>query len=79
MYKDLLAIFKKDSLLDMAFDRTYEMIDITGEMYHEVKKRLREDKNYQFSFDIKDQDLEVNKFEREVRRKVVLTQALKDQ
>ncbi len=70
MYKELLTIFKKDSLLDMALDRTYEMIDITGKMYHEVKKRLREDKNYQFTFDIKDQDIEVNKFEREVRRKV---------
>jgi len=70
MYKELLTIFKKDSLLDIAFARTYEMIDITGKMYHEVIKRLRKDKKYTFSFDIRDQDLAVNKFEREVRRRV---------
>jgi Na+/phosphate symporter len=70
MYKDLLTIFKKDSLLDMAFARTYEMIDITSKMYEEVRIRLRKDAKYKFSFDIRDQDIAVNKYEREIRRKV---------
>lgn len=70
MYKDLLTILKKNSLLEGAFSRSFEMIDITGKMFHEVIKRLREDRNYQFSFDIRDQDIAVNKFERQVRRDV---------
>jgi len=46
------------------------MIDITGAMFQEVRMRLREDKHYKFSFDIRNQDIAVNKYEREVRRKV---------
>jgi phosphate uptake regulator len=39
-------------------------------MYKEIQNRLREDAKYKFSFDIRDQDISVNKYEREVRRKV---------
>jgi phosphate uptake regulator len=70
MFKDLMQIFKKNNLMDKAFARSCQMISITGEMYEEVRKRLRDDITYQFSFDIMDQDIAVNKFEREVRRDV---------
>jgi hypothetical protein len=40
--KELLAIFKKDSLIDQAFQRTYEMMDITRKMFMEAKRNLRE-------------------------------------
>jgi phosphate uptake regulator len=70
MFKQLLNIFKKGTLLDKAFDRSCEMIDITHEMFKEIRKQLRVDKNYKFSFDIRDQDIAVNKYEREVRRHV---------
>ena len=70
MYKELLSVFKKNSLLENAFERSYDMIDITGKMFHEVRKRLREDKSYTYSFDIRDKDIAVNRFERQVRRDV---------
>ena len=70
MIKELINIFKKDSLMDQAYERTYEMIDITFEMYKEIQNRLRDDAKYKFSFDIRDQDIAINKYEREVRRHV---------
>ncbi len=70
MYKELLNIFRKDTLLDIAYERSYEMLEITCEMFREIKKRLREDEKYKFSFDIHDQDIAINKYEREVRRNV---------
>jgi Na+/phosphate symporter len=70
MIKEIINIFKKDSLMDQAYERTYEMIDITFDMYKEIQNRLRSDAEYKFSFDIRDQDIAVNKYEREVRRNV---------
>ena len=71
MIKDLLNVLKKDSLMDQAYEKTYEMIDITFEMYKEIQNRLRDDAKYKFSFDIRDQDIAINKYEREVRRNVL--------
>jgi Na+/phosphate symporter len=68
--RDLLNIFKKDSLMDQAYERTYEMIDITFDMYKEIQNRLRDNAEYKFSFDIRNQDIAINKYEREVRRNV---------
>lgn len=70
MIKELINILKKDSLMDQAYERTYEMIDITFDMYKEIQNRLRDDAKYKFSFDIRDQDIAINKYEREVRRNV---------
>lgn len=69
--KELLAIFKKDNLIDQAFQRTYEMMDITREMFMEAKRNLREEDTNKLTINIYDQDIAVNKFEREVRRKVL--------
>jgi phosphate transport system protein len=70
MIKELLNIFKKDSLMDQAYKRTYEMIDITHTMFIEIQNKLRNDAKYKFSFDIRDKDIAINKYEREVRRNV---------
>ena len=70
MIKEIINIFKKDTLMDQAYERTFEMIDITFDMYREIQNRLRVDAEYKFSFDIRDQDIAVNKYEREVRRNV---------
>jgi len=69
--KELLSIFKKDNLIDLAFQRTYEMMDITQKMFLEVKRSLREEDTNKLTINIYDQDIAVNKFEREVRRNVL--------
>ena len=71
MWKQILAIFDKDNLLDQAYKRSYEMLDITQMMFNEAKVSLRERDDNKMREQIYDQDIAVNKFEREVRRKVL--------
>ena len=71
MLKELFAIFKKDTLLDKAYRRSYRMVDITWEMFVEAKKSLREMDINELEIDIHDRDIEVNKYTREVRRNVL--------
>ena len=39
--KELFAVFSQDSLMERAFERSYEMLDITEKMYLEAKRVLR--------------------------------------
>jgi len=71
MWKEILAIFNKDNLLDQAYKRSYEMLDITHMMFQEARVSLREREDNKMREQIYDQDIAVNKFEREVRRKVL--------
>ncbi len=71
MWKEILAIFNKDTLLDQAYKRSYEMLDITNQMYQEARSSLREREDNKLAEHIYGQDIAVNKYEREVRRKVL--------
>ncbi len=71
MLKELLAIFKKSSLLDKAFKQSHEMVDVTWEMFIKAKKSLRETDGSEIDINIYDRDIEVNKYQREVRRNVL--------
>jgi len=70
MFRRWLAIFKKDTLMDKAYQRSFEMLEITRKMYLEAKESLRHKEDTQIKFDIYDLDSEINRFEREVRRNV---------
>jgi phosphate uptake regulator len=70
MLKELLTIFKKDTKLDLAYKRSFEMLDITREMFLEAKNSLRTSDSNKFDKHIFDRDKEINRFEREVRRDV---------
>jgi len=70
MIKEILSVFKSDSLLDRAFKRSYEMLELTNQMFKESKRVLRETENTELDFDIYSQDFIINKFQREVRKDV---------
>jgi phosphate uptake regulator len=70
MFRKWLAIFRKDTLMDRAYQRSFQMLDITREMFIEAQISLRQTEDNQVEIDIYDRDLEVNKYEREVRRHV---------
>ena len=70
MFKKWLAIFKKDTLMDRAYKRSFEMLDITRVMYLEAKESLRQREDNEIDLKVKDTDKEVNTYEREVRRMV---------
>lgn len=70
MFKKWMAIFKKDTLMDHAYQRSYDMLDITLEMFREARESLRNRDDSEIDLGIKDKDKEVNSYEREVRRMV---------
>ena len=70
MIKEIIAVFKSDSLLVRAFNRSFEMLDITNKMFLEAKDVLRNTDTNEITIDINDEDLKVNKYEREVRKDV---------
>jgi len=70
MFKEWLAIFKKDTLMDRAYRRSYLMLDLTREMFSRAKESLRHLEDNKVDIDIYDKDSEINKYEREVRRNV---------
>lgn len=70
MLKELFNLFKEDSLLDESFRRSQEMLETTHEMFVESRQSLRERDMNQIESKIYDMDIEVNKFQREVRRNI---------
>ncbi len=70
MIKELLSVFQSNSLMERAFEQSYEMLDITHEMFKVSKKVLRESDTNEFQYDINGQDAKINKFQREVRKDV---------
>jgi hypothetical protein len=70
MFKKWLAIFKKDTLMDRAYQRSFDMLAITMSMCREARISLRQREDSEIDLSIKDKDKEVNSYEREVRRMV---------
>ena len=76
MLKELLAIFSKDSKMDSAFRRSYEMLQITRDMYLQARSALRSTDTDQLDISVYQLDKRVNKYEREVRKEVLQHLAL---
>ena len=70
MFRKWLAIFKKDTLIDRAYQRSFKMLDITQSMFVEAKASLRTREDSEVDLHVKETDKEVNSYEREVRRMV---------
>ena len=70
MFKKWLAIFKKETLMDRAYKRSFEMLEITLAMYLEAKESLRQREDNEVDLKVKETDKIVNNFEREVRHMV---------
>ena len=56
--------------MDRAYQRSFEMLDITRAMFLEAKASLRQREDSEIDLEIKNKDKEVNSYEREVRRMV---------
>ncbi len=70
MFKKWLEIFKKDTLMDRAYNRSFMMLDLTREMFLKAKESLRFREDSEVDVNVRDKDQEINKYEREVRRNV---------
>jgi phosphate uptake regulator len=71
MIKELLAVFNSDSLMDRAYKRSFDMLGKTKLMFIEAKQVLRNTEHNELNIDIDDEDIEINRYQREVRKDVL--------
>ena len=71
MLKQIFEIFKSDSLYEQALLECHEMLDIDLSMFKASIHSLRKSDSAEIDIDIYEMDKKINKFERDVRRKVM--------
>ena len=71
MFKALLELFRRENLIDQAIAETVTMLGETKMMFAESTKALRHSDSANLNFDIIAKDKMINKYQREVRRKVI--------
>jgi Na+/phosphate symporter len=71
MFKELFDLFRKENLLQQAFNRSQEMLAEDQEMFLAAIESLREHDDARIDIDIYAKDQLINAYEREVRRKVL--------
>jgi phosphate transport system protein len=70
-FKELLELWRSDNLLTQALNDSHAMLESTEEMFTESVKSLRESDSGEMGMDVYKKDQIVNKYEREVRGKVL--------
>jgi phosphate transport system protein len=76
MWKSLMQLWKADNLLQQAWSESFEMLEIDREMFLEAVRILRESEDLEMSREVRQKDKLVNRYEREVRRKVMAHTAI---
>jgi Na+/phosphate symporter len=76
MLKKFYELFRKDNLMQQAYDRSLEMLEADREMFLAASSSLRENDDARIEIDIYAKDQLINAYEREVRRKVLTHLAL---
>ena len=71
MFKTITSLFRKETLVEQALDECHEMLALDWDMYRAATESLRRTEAAAFDLDIRDADKRVNKYERDVRRKVI--------
>ena len=71
MWKELIQLFKKDNLFEQAYQEASKMLDTDAAMYDASVEALRHKDTAEVGLDIHSADKEVNRSERDVRKKVM--------
>jgi len=71
MFKEFFDLFRKENLLQQAYNRSQEMLEADREMFLAAIESLREHDDARIDIDIYAKDQLINAYEREVRRKVL--------
>lgn len=71
MWKEFISAWKSDNLLNQAWNQSYEMLDISREMFNESVRVLRKTDSADVKINIREKDKIINLYEQEVRRKVM--------
>lgn len=70
-FKELIELWRSDNLLTQALNDSHTMLESTNEMFVESRRSLRESDSGEMRINVYDKDQQVNRYETEVRRKVL--------
>jgi phosphate transport system protein len=70
-WKEIYEIWRRESSLKQALNDSHTMLERTGRMFHESVKSLRESDQGEIEIDIYEEDQVVNRYQQDVRRKVL--------
>lgn len=70
-FKELIELWRSDNLLTQALNDSHTMLESTHEMFVESRRSLRESDVGDLKISVYEKDQQVNKYETEVRRKVL--------
>lgn len=76
IFREIVNLWKSDDLLSQAWDESYKMMMLSNEIFTQAIKYLREGENKDIIKALKKRDIEINIFQRDVRRKVVTHYAI---
>ena len=76
VFKDIVKLWNADNLLAQAWDESYKMMMLSNEIFTQAIKYLREGGNKETIKSLKKRDVEINIFQRDVRRKVMTHYAI---
>ncbi|MFQ6616671.1 MAG: PhoU domain-containing protein [Fidelibacterota bacterium] len=71
MWKELINVWKSHNLLIQAWEESYDMLEISRDMFLEAVRILRESDDEVVNLEVRKKDRVVNQYIQEVRRKVM--------
>ncbi len=71
MWRKIIEAWKSDNLMEQSWNRSFEMLQITHDMFVEAVKTLRETSDENISASIREKDKRINSYQQEVRRNVM--------
>ncbi len=78
LFQDILRLWRSDDLLSQAWTESHEMLKLSREFFVEAVKALREEKHKKQLKVLKKRDIEINNYQRDVRRKVLTHFVVRD-
>jgi len=70
-FKELFELWRKDNLFEQAVNDSRLMLKNTGEMFEEAVKSLRDKDDGEISDEVYKKDVDINRYEQEVRNKIL--------
>ncbi len=71
VFKELINLWHSDNLLAQAWQKSYDMLDLSYEIFSQSIDLLRHDRDDATVINLKKRDKEINEYQKEVRRKVL--------
>ncbi|MFQ6606314.1 MAG: PhoU domain-containing protein [Fidelibacterota bacterium] len=79
VFTDFLKLWRAEDMLSQAWEESYEMLNLSREIFFQALKMLREKSNRATVKALKKRDKEINAYQQNVRRKVMTHYAVKQE